>query len=65
MSTMYGGQIIRKNEGGGKMKKIWLAALAEDRQINARRVQAICYLSLAANFLAVALLIAILVKHLF
>lgn len=47
------------------MKKIWLAALAQDRRINARRVQAICYLSLAANFLAVALLLAILVKHLF
>lgn len=47
------------------MKKIWLAALAQDRQINARRVQAICYLSLSANFLAVALLLAILVKHLF
>ncbi|MDT2810025.1 hypothetical protein P7H43_05980 [Enterococcus asini] len=47
------------------MKKIWLAALAQDRRINARRVQAICYLSLAANFFAVALLIAILVKCLF
>lgn len=47
------------------MKKIWLAALCEDRLKNTRRVQAICYLSLINNILAVALLIAILIKHLF
>lgn len=47
------------------MKKKWLAALAEDRRINARRVQAICYMSLVANFFAVALLIAVFIKEIF
>ena len=47
------------------MKKIWLAALVDDRLKNTRRVQAICYLSLIDNILAVSLLIAILIKQLF
>ncbi|WP_181990885.1 hypothetical protein [Enterococcus asini] len=47
------------------MKKIWLAALTEDRLKNTRRVQAICYMSLVANFFAAALLIAVFIKRIF
>ncbi|WP_303219852.1 hypothetical protein [Enterococcus asini] len=47
------------------MKKIWLAALAEDRRRNTRRVQAICYMSLVANFFAAVLLIAVFFKQIF
>ena len=43
-------------------KKKWLAALSDNRTINARRVQAICYLSLLNNVLAVTLIIILLIK---